>query len=257
MRPGFARSRAAWAMEAPHMNRPDFAKYIASGLAGWHQLQVAQNLGDLSGEDTARSIIAQVINAQGRFAPATSQLPQNWSDTKRRIDVALRGRSAETTVWYGAIEVKWPGTAVDVHKVRQDIVQDAMRLTFIETVGLQAKFLVVGGNSNSITALFDTPHPRAIDSEARRVAFNTLLSRDLDNPKSHLVCDEWSAHFPDAGGRMPETTFNGFDGRLKTELLARAEATVGDDIVGSVFIWQCIRTRGTAASSSDETDVSE
>lgn len=229
------------------MNRPALATHLASGLAGWHQLQVVQNLGDLSGEDTARSLIAQIINAQGHFAPATSQLPQNWGATKKRIDVALLGRSTGAVVWYGTIEIKWPGAAFDAHQVRQQIVQDAMRLAFVETNGVNAKFLVVGGSSAALTTLFDTAHPNAADRESRRVAFNELLSRDLAAPDRHLIHGRWATEFPQAGERIPQTTFNSFDGRLKTELLARTEATVGGNLVGTVFIWQCNRTRGKAA----------
>lgn len=237
------------------MNRSVFAIQLASGLAGWHQLQVVQNLGDLSGEDTARSIVAQIINAQGQFAPATSQLPPNWGATKKRIDVALLGRSTGAVVWYGAIEIKWPGTAFDPHQVRESIVQDAMRLAFVNTNGLNAKFLVVGGNSSSITTLFDSQHPNAPDRESRRIAFGDLLSRDLANPDAHLSHNRWSAQFPKAGERIPQTTFNGFDGRLKTQLLACAEARVGGATVGTVFIWQCNRTRGTAAEPSGQSDA--
>lgn len=239
------------------MNRSAFAVHLASGLAGWHQLQVVQNLGDLSGEDTARSLVAQIINAQGQFAPATSQLPLNWGSTKKRVDVALLWRSTGAVVWYGAIEIKWPGAAFDPHQVRENIVQDAMRLAFVKANGVNAKFLVVGGNSSSIATLFDNQHPNAPDRENRRVAFGDLLSRDLANPEGHLTHGRWSAQFARAGERVPQTTFNGFDGRLKTELLARAEATVGGTTVGTVFIWQCNRTRGTAAQPGGQPDADQ
>ena len=239
------------------MNRSAFATHLASGLAGWHQLQVVQSLGDLSGEDTARSLVAQIINAQGQFAPATSQLPPNWGATKKRIDVALLGRSAGAVVWYGAIEIKWPGAAFDADQVRQHIVQDAMRLAFVNTNGVNAKFLVVGGNSAAISTLFDNPHPNAADRENRRIAFNELLPRNLANPNGHLTHARLATQFPEAGERIPQTTFNGFDGRLKTELLACAEATVGRNAVGTVFIWQCNRTRGTAAQPGGQPDAAQ
>ena len=228
------------------MNRDAIAMQVASGLAGWYQLQVVQRIDGLSGEDTARSVIAQIINAQGKFAPATSQLPPNWSDTKRRVDIALLGRSAGSIVWYGAIEVKWPGSAFDAHQVRQHIVQDAMRLAFIDTNGINAKFLVVGGSVSSLDRLFRVKHPGSTERENRRLAFRDLLSRDLNNCDRELVHDRWSLHFPEAGERIPKTPFNGFDGKLKTKLLAKGVARVGTDPVGGVFIWQCSRTRGTA-----------
>lgn len=229
------------------MNRSDLAKHLAAGLAGWHQLQTVQNLGKLSGEDTARSLAAQIINAQGRFAPATSKLPNNWGTTKKRIDVALLGRSANAVIWYGALEIKWPGESFDAHQVRELIVQDAMRLAFVETSITNAKLLIVGGNSAAITKLFDTPHPTSLAADDRRKAFNDLLSRDLASPNRNLTHAIWSNQFPQAGDRTPETVFNDFNGKLKTELLAYEEAKIGGKPVGAVFIWQCFRTRGTVA----------
>lgn len=228
------------------MKRTSLAAKITSGLAGWHQLQTAQNLNDLSGEDTARSVVAQIINAQGQFLPATSQLPANWGTTKKRVDIALLGRSSGAVVWYGAIEVKWPRSTTDTHQIRQNIVQDAMRLAFITTQGIGAKFLVLGGGTGDITKLFDTPHPNASNRETRRQAFTDLFSRDLSQPDGHLTFDDWSVAFPDAGDRVPSTTFNGFNGKLKTELVALSQAAIGSSTVGSVFVWQCSRTRGTA-----------
>lgn len=132
-----------------------------------------------------------------------------------------------------------------------------MRLAFVNTTGINAKFLVVGGNATSIATLFDTPHPNAPDRENRRIAFGELLPRDLAHPDGHLTHRRWSAQFSKAGERIPQTTFNGFDGRLKTERLARVEATVGGNAVGTVFIWQCNRTRGTAAQPGGQPDAAQ
>lgn len=228
------------------MNRTSLALNIASGLSGWLQLQHVQKLGGLSGEDTARFLVSQLVNAQGQFQPAASQLPSNWHKTKKRIDVALKGRSKGATVWYGAIELKWPGESFDSHQVRLAIVQDAMRLTFIDTNRLNAKLLVIGGTNASLNALFNKVHTHSSHREERRRAFCQLLSRDLNNPNGRLVWRQWSAHFPEAGERVPDSVFRNFDGRLKTELLAVSRATCGGDMIGSVCVWNCKRTRGTA-----------
>lgn len=227
------------------MNRPLLANQIAAGLAGWHQLQVVQKLGDLAGEDTARSLLAQIINAQGRFKPATSQLPENWGVTKRRIDIALLGRSEDPKSWYGAIEIKWPGSSFDPHLVRESVVQDVARLAFINTSNLNAKFLIIGGNTDAMELLFDSPH-NATDREERRLGFNELLSRDLASPSGHLNHSALTAAFPKATKRVPTTVIGQFNGRLKTELLAHELATVDRKEVGEVFVWQCNRTKGTA-----------
>lgn len=227
--------------------RQALGRDIAAGLAGWFQLQVTQNLGGLSGEDSARSIVSQIVNAQGKYAPATSQLPKNWGTTKKRVDVALKARSKGATTWYGAVEIKWPGGAFDAHQLRLQAVQDAMRVTFITTNYLKANFLVLGGSKNSIDTLFDKKHPNAQEREQRREAFRTLFSRDPESPNGELDHATWSSRFPDAGARVPPAVFANFTGKLKAELLAKADARVGDNEVGHVYVWQCKRVRGKAA----------
>jgi hypothetical protein len=75
-----------------------------------------------------------------------------------------------------------------------------------------------------------------------------LLSRNLDKPGGKLVQKKWSVTFDKAGERIPKTLIEGFDGKIKTTLLASEEAKAGDAVVGRVFVWQCNRTRGTAAN---------
>lgn len=227
------------------VTRANLAHDLAAGLAGWLQLQAAQRLAGLSGEDSARLIAAQIVNAQGKYAPATSQLPSNWGSTKKRVDIALKGRSAGAQVWYGAIEIKWPGIAFDVGKTREQIVQDAMRLTFISTSLLNAHFLVLGGSLASMKRLFDEPHPNASKQEKRRKFFKRLFSRNLKKPLSEASYDEWSKFFPQAGARIPKGIFGNFQGKLKTELLDRVTTKAGDTR-GRVYVWQCNRTRGPA-----------
>ncbi|MCQ4167400.1 hypothetical protein [Tahibacter harae] len=231
------------------ISRIKLAEHLCSGLAGWHQLQVAQNLGTLSGEDSARNIIAQIVNSQGRFAPATSQLPKNWGATKRRIDIALLGRTQNATTWYGSVEVKWPGTAFDPHLVREQIVQDALRVTFVETSVLNANFVLLGGAVESIRILFDDAHPNAADRESRRLAFGSLFSRNLTTPDGFLNNSRWSKEFPEACDRVPKNVLGNFNGKIKTKLLALSESRFSSaGVVGSVFLWQCNRTRGAAAA---------
>lgn len=228
------------------MSRIELAQNLAAGLSGWLQLNVVQKLGDFPGEDTARFLTAQIVNAQGRYLPATSQLPQNWGTTKKRVDVALKARSQGATTWYGAIEIKWPGASFDVDQTRLQIVQDAMRLTFISTSVLNANFLVIGGSADSIKLLFDRSHPRKVEKNERRISFGRLLSRDLNQPKGGLTHKEWFRHFPNAGGRLPEPIFGNFNGKLKAQLLARSPAVIGKETAGHVYVWQCNKTRGAA-----------
>lgn len=230
--------------------RQTLGQDIAAGLAGWFQLQVSQNLGELSGEDSARFIVSQIVNAQGRYAPATSQLPKNWGATKKRVDVALKARSKGATTWYGAVEIKWPGSAFDPDQVRLQAVQDAMRVTFITTNYLKASFVVLGGSKDSLDTLFDKKHPNAQDREQRRQAFHALFSRDLKRPSGEADHTTWSSRFPDAGARVPPAVFANFTGKLKAELVSKADARVGDQEVGHVYVWQCKRVRGKAAGDA-------
>ncbi len=217
---------------------------LAAGLGGWLQLLIAQKVEGLAGEDSARLIAAQIVNAQGRFSPATSQLPPNWGRTKKRIDIALKAKSRGAKTWYGAIEIKWLGTAFDPQLVRLQMVQDAMRLTFIKTNNVNAAFLLLGGPSDSLARLFEKSHPRAKDREGRRLAFEALFPRDADAVAGEADHATWRQHFPNADERVPSSVFGGFDGKLKTELLGMADAHVGGDVRGSVYVWQCNRTRG-------------
>lgn len=173
-------------MANPAQARRQLASDVAAGLAGWYQLQVTQKLTSLFGEDSARLVVAQVVNAQGNYRPETSQLPPNWGNSQRRVDIALKTRSTRGTTWYGALEVKWPGESMDVEGRRLALIQDAYRLAFIETGWLNAHYLVLGASSDALKALFDAPHPRAADKEARRKTFASVFSRDLKKPEGKL-----------------------------------------------------------------------
>jgi len=204
-------------------------------------------MGNLSGEDSARFIVSQIVNAQGRYAPATSQLPKNWGATKKRVDVALKARAQGAQTWYGAVEIKWPGGAFDPHQVRLQAVQDAMRLTFIQTNSLNANFLIIGGSETAIHELFDKQHPNAAERESRRQAFTALFSRDSQNPKGEANHGTWSVEFAEAGARLPQTVFGSFNGKLKAELLSGVDATIEGKPVGRAYVWQCNRTGGSGA----------
>lgn len=224
------------------MTRISFAESIASGLAGWFQQLAAQNLEHQVGEDAARVELVRMISAQRAYVPETAQRPTNWpATTKKRIDVAVLGRRSGAQGWYGAVEMKWPGSNFDVKQIRQAIVEDAVRVAFAQTSNLYANFLVIGGTSEAIKKLFDISHPSAKKKEAARLAFSSLLSRDLTKPISFLSNSELNTHFPDFGDRIPQATFAGWSRRLKTELVTVAKSTVGATEKGVVYIWQCKR----------------
>lgn len=240
--------------------RKVLAERIAGGLAGWQQLQAAQGLLGLEGEDTAQSIIAQIINADGRYVVQVSQRPTNWpTSSKLRMDISLTGTSTGATGWYGGIEVKWPGESVALDGVREAVVQDACRLLAIDTQGLNAKFLVLGGSEQVLTRLFDTPHPRAADSEAKRAAFQSLFARTSGTSGSAKL-EDLKAVFADAEKRVPSSLTPVTKGRVKCYCLASADAEFAGHTYGRVYVWQIQKTSpgkpkgATAPTAADATD---
>lgn len=222
------------------MTRTEFAERIAAGLGGWFQQLAAQNLEHQVGEDAARVELVRMISAQRSYVPETGVRPPNWpTNTKKRIDVAVLGKKAGAKGWYGAIELKWPGESIDVSSTRQAIVEDAVRVAFSATGNLCANFVVLGGTTAALSSLFDTPHPQAPPKEQQRTAFGNLFGRDIANPNGTLRNADLNNHFPDFGDRVPQTTFNGWTRRLKTELLTVVNATVGTNSKGIVYVWQC------------------
>lgn len=223
--------------------RTPFAEKIASGIGGWLQLQVAQGVEKLIAESAVQLKIAQIINSTGRYIAEFSRKPKNWGNTKKRIDVALKGSQGSGS-WYGSAEIKWIGTSFDTKQTRLSIVQDAMRTTFVDTQGFNANLLVLGGTKKSIERLFDQDHQSKSYSQ-RKKAFCQLLSRSTTESKGDLTSKQWIEHFEEAGERIPNSVFGSFDGKLKTDLLASSTASLGLVNHGQVFVWQCNRTRGT------------
>jgi len=224
------------------MKRKELAERIASGVAGWLQQLAAQELETQVGEDAARVEIVRMISAQKQFVPETSSRPPNWpQSTKKRVDIGVLGKSAGTSGWYAAIELKWPTESVDVAQLRHRVVEDVARVAFSKTTNLGGNFLLIGGTRAALNKLFATPHPHSEDKEKQRKRFCKLLSRKLDKPDGKLTGSELDAAFPDYGDRVPQTVFNGFTRPLKTALLACSRASVGQDVRGSVYVWQCSR----------------
>lgn len=229
------------------MTRTDIAERLTCGLGGWFQVLAAQNLHQQAGEESARLMALQILNAQNAYRPQASQKPVNWGATKKRVDIALLGTSASAEGWYGAFELKWAAVESDPHQIRLTIVQDVTRLAFTKTTNMCANILLLGGTSDAITKLFDTPHTGAVDREGRRVCFNKLLSRQLLNGDGQLLPSELLNRFPGYGERVPLETFASWDGHLKASLLSSCDVRMAGGSVGTVFAWQCKRTRGTAS----------
>lgn len=224
------------------MKRTEFAKRITASMSGWFQQLAAQQLHGQVGEDAARVELVRTVSALRQYVPETSKRPSNWpATTRKRVDVAVLGRSSTAQGWYGAIELKWPTVSVDVKATRHRIVEDAVRVAFSKTANLCANFLIVGGTTEAIGKLFDVQHTQSTEAENQRLAFSSLLSRDAAAADGLLKNSDLNQHFPDFGDRVPQTVFDGWRRRLKTELISRADAMIGTDAVGHVFVWQCKR----------------
>lgn len=224
------------------MTRAEFAQRITAGLTGWLQLTAAQELHDQVGEDAARVEVIRMISALRRFVPQTSQRPPNWpTSTRKRVDIAILGKSQNASGWYGAIEIKWPNLSIDVAQTRQKIVEDIARVSFSKTNNLCANFLLLGGTDAALTQLFDTAHPQSQEKETQRTRFGARLSRDIQSPNGKLNDVPLNESFPDFGDRVPQTVFNGWSRTIKTELVASDEARIGGNVCGRVYIWQCKR----------------
>jgi hypothetical protein len=218
--------------------RQELARKISGGLAGWLQLQAAQDLHLLPGEDSARFVLAQIVNAQGRYHVATSQRPRNWPEnTRKRVDLALLGRSEGAEGWYGVIEAKWPGRSIDVAKTRRQMVQDIARLTTVDTQNLNARFFVLGGSAAVLTSLFDDEH-RSAEKEEQRGIFCELLHRDPNDPEGEAARADVGGWFDDFEERIPEDCRKEGDGTILTTLVGIDEARLSDEEVGSVYVWQ-------------------
>lgn len=222
------------------MERTAFAERISSGLAGWFQQLAAQDLHLEVGEDAARVELVRMIAAQRTFVPETSKRPINWpANDKRRIDIAVLGRREGTIGWYGAIELKWPGIANDVAALRQDMVQDAVRVAFTQTANMNARFFVLGGSEVALTRVFDTAHKAGSWQEAQRQALGALFSRNSQAAAGRLTNADLLQHFPEALGRIHQTLTQGWTRRFSTELIASVESRVGSSVRGRVYVWQC------------------
>ena len=204
------------------MNRTEIAERVTCGLGGWLQMLAAQNLHPQAGEDSARVVALQILNAQNAYSPNASAKPPNWGHTKKRIDIALKGTSKKAAGWYGAFELKWAAESSDPHQIRQTIVQDVVRLSFVETTNMCARILIVGGTAIALNALFDTKHDKAKDRESRRAAFVKLLRRQGQQP-GVLLYTELNDQFPQHGKRIPKDVSCDWQGRLKAELLASCD----------------------------------
>lgn len=222
------------------MDRKAFADRISASLSGWFQQLAAQEIHLEVGEDAVRVELVRTIGAQNAFSPKTSQRPLNWpKNDKRRVDIAILGRSNGSRGWYGVIEVKWPGTSNDVECLRRDIVQDAIRAAFSETGNLNARFLVLGGSAAALGRIFDKPHRTSKRAEAQRLAFCELFSRDRTACEGFLSHSSLQKNFPSAFDRIDASVTAGWTRRLATQLLSVSEAKVGEDVKGRVLVWQC------------------
>lgn len=221
--------------------RKELAQRIAEGLAGWFQLQGALSLETLPGEDSARFVASQIVQASGRYSVRTSRRPNNWpKNDKRRMDVAILGVSEGATGWYGVIEAKWPGSNFAVMATRLAIVQDCIRLASTATANLNGRLLVIGGSDASIEKLFVKAHNKQ-NLEAARCFFDTLLPRTVGSTAKAKRTD-FTLHFPQYLARVPYTAAP--SNAVTTECLAAVTANRNSSPLGHVYVWSISKASG-------------
>ena len=218
------------------------AQEIAGGLSGWYQMQISQRLEDLSGEDSAQLVIAQIINAQQDFRPKASQPFKGHEESQKRMDIALVGRSKDTSL-YGAIEVKWANQSSNAANLRLSLIQDILRLSVVPTHSLGANFLVFGGKKEKIESMFNEEGRDFHKTRESRQIFNRLLAREVLGDGKAKVSDI-TKEYPTSTSRLPSATSLGSDKTIITRLLAKAGSEIGDQVRGQVYVWQCQWGRG-------------
>lgn len=235
------------------MNRRDaLAQRVCSGLAGWLQFVASQRAAHVLGENAAKLALAQIATAVGSYTIHASAKPPNWGSTKKRIDIALLPWKWRATTWYGAIEIKWPSSRNDVAKVREQVLQDAMRLASVKTANLNARFLVLGGNNAALKKLFHTRHNKAKGQEYKRRQFAGLFAMEDRRGRRAAVSDLLES-FPHLLDRIPVDVRGTLGNTIEVSLMASARATLGRRSVGAVYVWQCNWGRGRRTKSASRT----
>jgi hypothetical protein len=220
-------------------DRAKLADRLASGLAGWLQTKACEDVEHAIGEDAARFVCAEIINAQHRFRAALSEKPSNWdAKSKERLDIKLLGARAKANAKtaYGFIELKWPILeTTDWKGTRRMIVEDAVRVLSATTANLNASFMILGVIGKVEDRLFDKTHKKP-DLEDSRQRFAKLFVRATGSTGS-LSLAELQATFPSHSNRVPMTQ-SPVTSKITAKLLAQASAVVGSTNAGKVYVWQ-------------------
>jgi hypothetical protein len=227
------------------VSRENLAVKLASGLSGWYQLQTAQGFAELSGEDAAQLIACQIVRAEGRYTTAVSQTPTAWPSSKKRIDIALLGRTRGTG-WYGGIEMKWATGTTNSALLRPLLLADLIRVCSIDTSNLNARFLVLGGRADKIAEVF-APDTKGWSSAADgKKLLATLLPQDPDGAQGSARISDIVRTFDKVQAWLPPNVPPKSGMKLNVRLLAQADSKLGGVTLGRVLVWQCNYAQGSA-----------
>jgi hypothetical protein len=221
--------------------RKKLAESISSGLAGWFQLQIAQELGNLSGEDSAQLVIAQIINAQQNFRPMASHPMAGHESSQKRVDISLVSRNGGKSE-YGAVEVKWIGKTANATSARENILRDALRLAIIKSVGIKANFLVVGIVTEKINLVFSKETKNVAKTQVARSVFSDLFPTK-NGPGAKKSISEIEAAYPNSLATLPNTHGYHDGSQLKLHLLSQSDTAVGNSVHATVYVWLCQQVR--------------
>jgi hypothetical protein len=223
------------------------AQDIASGLAGWYQFQFSQNLENFFGEDAAQLSVLQIINAQKSFLIKASHPFPGYEQSQSRLDIAILSNGAKNSC-YGALELKWLGSSnKGSTAARIAIIEDALRLSVVESGNMKANLLVVGGQTEKFNLLFGRDKRQFTKTDAARTLFNRVFS-DVIGSQNSATLSEIQQSFPSAGIKLPTESAFQVQQKLSVRLLAKTEVNIRDEKKGDVYVWLCTKGAGRHAT---------
>ncbi|EEW24551.1 hypothetical protein [Rhodobacter ferrooxidans] len=224
--------------------RKKLACDIATGLAGWYQLQLAQGFGDFFGEDSAQLTILQIINSQRNFDIQASHPFAGHENSLARLDIVLKSKGKKGS-FYGAIEIKWLGSSNPASSyTRSLILEDALRLSVVASGNLKANLLVVAGQAEKFDKLFGIDKRKFKKTEEGIETFAKLLQTEIDS-EGTVSISEIRQSFKCAGNKLPNHLSLSDEDKISVRLLAKASISHQEKVdAGFVFVWLCLKGRG-------------
>ncbi|MBS0573405.1 MAG: hypothetical protein JSS08_09175 [Proteobacteria bacterium] len=233
--------------------RAKLASIVCQGLSAWFKYQICTGAHELSGEDSAQLVVADLIRSTSEIIPLASSMPPNWEESQKRVDLGLIGRytrpndAGKFKSWIGAVEVKWLGSSANTVISRASLLADVVRLSSIVTQNINAKFLVVGGFKTKFDAVFDHSGQGRTKTESQRKVFQSILKHNLNDHFGRCELVSIFKEFTNTAYALPFNLRSGV-GSISADLLAaetiHVETFAGPKEDAQFFVWQCNKVPG-------------